>query len=123
MKINGKERVFEYNFQAYSELSKMCKDENLSNMADLFGDNPLKAMEATIDIAIIMNKAFEDHKSYDCPSYTPDYLTRDDFRFYPINEINDLQSALMDCMKNDSERKVEGEEPKNKKKENQEKSN
>ena len=60
MKINGKERVFEYNFQAYSELSKMCKDENLSNMADLFGDNPLKAMEATIDIAIIMNKAFEE---------------------------------------------------------------
>ena len=59
-----------------------------------------------------MNRAFEDHRAFDNPNYTPDYLTEEDFRFFTQGQIAELEKELTAAMEEGSRVTVEAEEPK-----------
>ncbi len=97
MIIRGKERHFEFNVQSHEEVSKMCRDNNIANIGELY-QNSLDSVNNIIKLAIALNRGYEDHKAYDEPGYTPEYLSEDDFKFMLYPEIRKLETILNQTM-------------------------
>ena len=112
MIINGKERQFELTVQAHMEISKMCPEENFSKIGELFSESSIAGDNTLIKIALIMNKAYEDHECHKHPGRVPDYLTEDDFAFMLFPEFNELERVLMQTMTAGSSVEIEVEPPK-----------
>lgn len=112
MIIRGKERRFELNVQSHEEIAKNLRDEDFANFGELYQRGSLATIKADIMLAIIMNRAFEDHRAYDNPDYKPDYLTEEDFRFFSQAQLAELESELTKAMNAGNETTVETEEPK-----------
>lgn len=106
MIIRGKERHFEFNVQSHDEISKICRDNDIANMEELY-KNSLDTVHNIIKIAIILNRGYEDHRAYDDPSYTPDYLTEDDFKFMAYPDILKLEKVLNMVMVEGRETEIE----------------
>lgn len=113
MIIRGKERFFEFNVQSHEEIAKMCRDNNLANIGELYSDS-IEGVNKTIEMAIIMNRAYEDHKAYDEPGYKQEYLTMDDFKFMLYPEVSQLEKILTETMQEGRSREIETEPVKSK---------
>lgn len=109
MKINGKERGFEFNVQAHKEISEHCPGGDLGRMGELYEKSSDEKVQADIMIAIALNRGYEDHRHFEDPEYVPDYLTEDDFRFMLFSEIAALESEITSCMTKDNRISVETE--------------
>ena len=112
MQINHRERHFEFNVQAHTEISRLCRDEDLANIAELYTGSSINTVKNIIQIAIIMNKAYEDHRIYEDPAHVGVYLTEEDFKFMDYQEILQLEKVLNNVMVKGSEVTVEAEVPK-----------
>ena len=108
MIIKGKERGLEFNVQSHREISEMCPDNDLANIAKLY-TNSRDSVQNVIRMAIALNRGFEDHKAYDNPNYKPEYLTEDDFKFMAYEEIAKLENEVNDCMVNGRKTEIETE--------------
>jgi len=108
MIIKGKERHFEFNVQSHKEISMLCRDNDIANIGELY-KNSLDSVANIIQMAIIMNRGYEDHKAYDDPTYTPEYLTDDDFRFVSYQQIRELEQVLNRVMIEGRETEIETE--------------
>ena len=95
MRIRGKERGFELNVQSHGEISELCRDKDFANFGELFGGTQTENLLMDMQIAVIMNRGFEDHKAFENPNYTPEYLTMDDMKFMTMPQIQELETALM----------------------------
>ena len=107
MKINGKERGFEFNVQAHKEISEHCPGGDLGRMGELYEKSSDEKVQADIMIAIALNRGYEDHRHYEDTDYVPDYLTEDDFRFMHFSEIAALENEITSCMTKDNRISVE----------------
>jgi hypothetical protein len=112
MIINGKDRHFELTVQAHMEISKMCPDENFSKIDKLFAKSSVDGDNTLIQIALIMNRAYEDHECHKHPGRVPDYLVEDDFAFMLFPEFNELERVITKTMAAGSSIEVEVEPPK-----------
>ena len=113
MVIRGIERGFELNVQSHAEIEKLCEGEDFSNFMKLFkGKTQGENVQLDMQIACILNKGFEDHKAFDDPKYSPNYLTMDDMRFMTITDVQKLEQELINAIMADSETTVHGEPPK-----------
>ena len=113
MIIRGKERFFEFNVQSHEEVSKMCRDNNLANIGELY-QNSLDSVNNIIRLAIALNRGYEDHKAYDEPGYKPEYLTEDDFKFMLYPDIRKLEGILNQTMIDGRATEIETEPVKSK---------
>ena len=110
MKINGKERGFALTIEAADELGKLCPGGDFRNLGDLFaGSTFQEIMKLDIQIAIILNKGYEDARAFFEPGYVPDYLTEADFRFFQVAEIGQLEPILTSIVKADQKVEIEVE--------------
>ena len=114
MIINGKDRQFELTVQAHSEISKLCQDEDFAKIDKLFSTSSALGNENLMRIAIIMNRAYEDHRNFEDPSHEQEYLTTDDFKFMLFPEFAKLEVLLMKTMRVGTSVEVVGEPPKSK---------
>ena len=112
MRIRGKERGFELNVQSHGEISELCRDKDFANFGELFSGTQTENLKMDMQIAVIMNKGFEDHKAFENPNYTPDYLTMDDMKFLTMPQIQELERTLMMAVTSDQATENEAEEPK-----------
>lgn len=112
MNIAGKERRFELNVQSHGEVSDLCPGNDLANIGQLYAHGSKEGTAATIKIAIILNRGYEDHKHFDDPDYEPSYLEEKDFRFMSIAQIQALEREISEAMQRDSQTTVEAELPK-----------
>jgi hypothetical protein len=106
MIIRGKERHFEFNVQSHDEISRICRDNDIANMAELY-ENSVDTVHNIIRIAVILNRGYEDHKAYDDPDYKPEYLTEDDFKFMLYPDIRKLEGILNTVMAEGRETEIE----------------
>ena len=106
MIIKGKERHFEFNVQSHMEVSKMCRDNDIANIGELFSSS-LDSVANTIRVAIALNHGYEDHYAYEHPGYEPEYLTEDDFKFMPYLEVTELGTLLNRVMIEGRETEIE----------------
>lgn len=118
MKIKGKERCFEFNVQSHEEIAKLCRDNDISNLAEIM-TNTLTSADTIISMAIAMNRGFEDHRAYDNPNYKAEYLEKEDFRFLTMVEMKQLEKEIMDAMNFGNRTEIETEEPKKKEEESE----
>ena len=114
MLINKRERHFEFNVQAHNEIANLCEDGDFANLGKLYGESSSQRMATTIQLAIIMNRAYEDHRAYDDPSYVKEYLTEEDFRFMPFMDVLQVDKTLSTVMRTGQETEVDAEPPKGK---------
>ena len=112
MIIRGKERGFELNVQSHGEISELCENKDFANFGKLFGGTQTENLKMDMQIAVIMNRGFEDHKAFENPNYTPEYLTMDDMKFLTMPQIQELETALMMAVAADQATEIEAEEPK-----------
>lgn len=98
MKINGREINFELNVQSHEEICAFCPGEDLARMAELYKTGSKNTVAADIKIAIALNRGYEDHKHFDDPSYSPQYLTEEDFRFFSYSKVPELERELSAAM-------------------------
>jgi len=108
MIIKGKERHFEFNVQSHEEISRLCRDNDIANIAELYKTS-LDSVTNIIKLACIMNRGYEDHKAFDQPGYEPEYLTEDDFRFISYQQIHELEIILNRVMIEGRETEIETE--------------
>lgn len=113
MKIKGKERLFEFNVQSHEEVSKMCRDNDIANLSEIMGGT-LASADVIINIAIALNKGYEDHRAYESPAYHADYLEKEDFRFLTMAELKILESEVLNAMTFGNKTEIEAEESKKK---------
>lgn len=109
MKIKGIERGFALTVEATKELGKLCKDGDFRNFPQLFTGTMQEVMENDIRVAIIMNRAYEDMKAFMRPGYDPIYLTEEDFRFFQLPEIAELEAVLQAVINADQKVEIETE--------------
>lgn len=106
MVIKGRERGLEFNVQSHEEISKLCPDNDMAKMGDLY-KSTFDSVNNTIKIAIALNRGYEDHRAYDNPSYKPEYLTEEDFRFFSMTDIHKLGEEVTACMKEGEKTEIE----------------
>lgn len=112
MIIRGKERGFELNVQSHGEISELCENKDFANFGKLFGGTQTENLKMDMQIAVIMNRGYEDHKAFDDPNYTPDYLKIEDMKFLTMPQIQELESALLAAVVEDQKTEIEAEPPK-----------
>lgn len=115
MIIRGKERHFELNVQSHEEIAEQLPGKDFAALQDVYNHGTLQSADTDIMIAIALNRGYEDHRHYIDPSYEPDYLTKEDFRFLPFGAITTLETELMQALNEGQERTVEAEPVKPKK--------
>ena len=113
MKIKGKERLFEFNVQSHEEVSRMCRDNDIANLSEIMGGTLANA-DTIINIAIALNKGYEDHRAYENPSYHAEYWEKEYFRFLNMAEMKLLESEVLKAMTIGNKTEIETEEPKKK---------
>ena len=113
MKIRGKERGFELNVQSHHEIEELCPGQDFSNFGQIFANKPQgEVLQLDMKIACILNKGFEDHKAFDDPSHTPEYLTMEDMRFLKVTDVLKLEAELLKAISEDEHTEIQTEEPK-----------
>lgn len=115
MKINGRERHFELNVQAHKEIAEQLPGKDFSALGEMYKGGSMQIVDTDIMVAIALNRGYEDHRHFEDPSYTPVYLTEDDFRFLPVETITALEQELLAIITADKEQEIETEAPKAKK--------
>ena len=110
MIIKGKERHFELNVQSHEEIAEQLPGKDFAALQEVYSHGTLQSAETDIMIAIALNRGYEDHRHYIDPSYEPEYLTKDDFRFLPMGAITALETELMQALTEGQERMVETQE-------------
>lgn len=108
MLIRGKDRKFELNIQAQDEIAQFCPNNDYGQIGQLLQGGTVNEMQwSLIKVAIAMNRGYEDHRHFDDPDYTPDYLKESDFLFFTSDMIMQLGDEVIGSMNRDSERTVD----------------
>lgn len=115
MIINGKERGFELTVQSHEEIARQLPGNDIATLQEMYRSGSLQSIDTDIMVAIAMNRSYEDHKHYIDPEYDPDYLTKEDFRFFGYHQFGELDAELGAAMNAGNEREVLTEEIKGKK--------
>lgn len=107
MIIHGTERKFMLTIGASVEVADMCPDGDLSRLGEIFTGSYKKTVETSTKLILALNKGYEDAKAYDCPGYTPVYLTEKEVLSLPSADFKRLQLEAMAAFRADSKSKVE----------------
>lgn len=113
MIINKIERNFEFNIQAFDDISELCENNDIANIGKLIASYGNKK-NIIVKLAIILNKAYEDRMHFENHAYIPVYLTEDDFRFLQVSVISELEQKIAELISGKNNRKVEVKEQKKK---------
>ena len=106
MTINGIERGFDFTVGAYSALSRMCRNNDLSHFEELFMGSTAETVDNLLEIAMILNKAYESKRYYN--GETPARpLDREELENLGITELKQLQGEIMSVMTANGEVEVE----------------
>lgn len=117
LKVKGKPYGLERNMGAEKDLMAICPNGSTQNLGKLFQGDENKIVESYIQVAIILNKAYENKKKYEDSEYQPCYLTREDILYgMSLEEFNHLGDEVNKCLTRDAKTTVEAEEPKSSKK-------
>lgn len=117
MEINGREIKFLRTVKATSEISKLCPNEDIGKLPELFAGKLSTAVETGAKIIHFLNEGYEMNRHFMDRSYQPNIIGVDEILYLDNDTFNSLMESAMKGLNNGAETTVEVEEPK--KKENQ----
>ena len=112
MDIHGKEIGFALTVGASIELARMCPNNDIQRIGELFGDTYLANMENIVKFLCIMSKGFKDAEWIE--GRKADALTEDMVKAMRPDELTELMTKAMDSFKVDSSGEIETETKKDK---------
>ena len=78
MKIHGREVGFMLKVGASAEIAKLCPNNDISRLGELFGDDYVASIDIVSKIVVALNKGFEMAKSFEEQGYQPKPLTHEE---------------------------------------------
>ena len=119
MLIHGRDIHFMLTCGASAEISKLCPNNDLSRMGELFADSSdlVKMLDVIGTMAVALNKGYEMNQKFIAPGYEPNPITFEEVMTLTVDELAKLQDELINVMVGDLAGEVEVEPPKGKKNE------
>lgn len=119
MEINGREIKFLRTVKATSDMAKLCPDEDIERMGELFNGNLPTTLETGAKIIHYLNEGYEMNKHFEDPSYQPQILSVEQIMYLDDVTFTQLMQSAMAGMGNGAETSIELQENKKKEKEDQ----
>lgn len=116
MEINGREIKFLRTVKATSDLSKLCPDNNIERLGELFQGDLSQTLETGAQIIHLLNEGYEMNKHFMDKSYQPNIISVDEVMYLDTNTYTELMQSALAGIANGAETTIEVEEPKKKEK-------
>ena len=110
MKIKGKEIGFALTVGASIELARICPNNDITKIGDLFGENYLANMENIVKFITIMSKGFRDAEALE--GRKVDMLTEEQVKALKPDELTMLMSEAMGSFKADGKGEIDADSKK-----------
>lgn len=110
MKIKGKDIGFALTVGASIELAKICPNNDITKIGDLFADDYLSNMENIVKFIAIMSKGFRDAEALE--GRKVDLLTEDQVKALRPDELTALMNEAMASFKVDGKGEIDADSKK-----------
>lgn len=109
MKIRGKEIQFLRTVKATSDIAKLCPDEDIERVGELFDGNVPKIIEVGAKLVHYLNEGYEMSKHYDDPSYVPNVISVDEIMYLDEQTFIELMKDAFNSISNGAQTTIEVE--------------
>lgn len=117
MKIRGREIKFLRTVKATSDLAKLCPDQDISRIEELFNGSLPIVLETGAQIIHFLNEGYEMNKHFDDPSYKPNIISVDEIMYLNDGDFTALMKDAMANFNTGAQTMIELEETKKNEKE------
>lgn len=117
MKIRGKEIQFLRTVKATCEIARLCPEENIERIGELFDGTLSNTIEVGAKLIHYLNEGYEMNKHFDDPSYKPNIISIEEIMFLSEPEFVELMKEAMEGINVGTETTIETIDDNNKKKE------
>lgn len=117
MKIRGREIKFLRTVKATSDLAKLCPDQDISRIEELFNGALPTVLETGAQIIHFLNEGYEMNKHFDDPSYKPQIISVEEILYLGDGDYTALMKDAMANFNNGADTMIELEESKKNEKE------
>lgn len=112
MQIRGKEIQFLRTVKATSDIARLCPDNDIQRIDELFSGDLPTTLEVGAKIIHYLNEGYEMNRHFNEPGYQPDILSVDEIMYLDDQTYTELMKSAMKGMSNGAEQLVEVEEQK-----------
>lgn len=109
MYLHGREIKFKFTIAASIEVSKMCKDGKLENIASIFEGNYEEVAHNNNMFIIALHKGYIDSMKFEDPKFDEEVITEEELLMMDNQEYSKLQDEAYAAYYGDSKRNVETE--------------
>ena len=114
MKIRGKEIKFLRTVKTTADLTKLCPDQDIERIGELFDGSIDKVLENGAKLIHYLNEGYEMNEHLNNPEYKPNVLTVEEIMYLDEQTFTDLMTSAMQNLSNGAETTIELEESKKK---------
>ena len=114
MEINGREIGFLRTVKATSDLSKLCPDNDIERLGELFNGNLSTTLETGAKIIHLLNEGYEMNRHFMDRSYQPQIIGVDEIMYLDDQTYTKLMQSAMEGLGVGAETTIEVEESKKK---------
>ena len=109
MYLHGREIKFKFTIAASIEVSKMCKDGKLENIASIFEGNYEEVAHNNNMFIIALHKGYIDSMKFEDPKFDEEVITEEELLMMDNQDYSKLQDEAYAAYYGDSKRNVETE--------------
>lgn len=109
MYLHGREIKFKFTIAASIEVSKMCKDGKLENIASIFEGTYEEVAHNNNMFIIALHKGYIDSMKFEDPKFDEKVITEEELLMMDNQEYTKLQDEAYAAYYGDSKRNVETE--------------
>lgn len=109
MYLHGREIKFKFTIAASIEVSKMCKDGKLENIASIFEGTYEEVAHNNNMFIIALHKGYIDSMKFEDPKFDEEVITEEELLMMDNKEYTKLQDEAYAAYYGDSKRNVETE--------------
>lgn len=112
MQIRGKEIRFLRTVKATSDIARLCPDNDIQRIDELFSGDLPTTLEVGAKIIHYLNEGYEMNRHFSEPDYQPDIISVEEILYLDDQTFTELMKSAMQGMGNGAEQLVEVEERK-----------
>lgn len=109
MYLHGREIKFKFTIAASIEVSKMCKDGKLENIASIFEGTYEEVAHNNNMFIIALHKGYIDSMKFEDPKFDEEVITEEELLMMDNQDYSKLQDEAYAAYYGDSKRNVETE--------------
>lgn len=109
MYLHGREIKFKFTIAASIEVSKMCKDGQLENIASIFEGTYEEVAHNNNMFIIALHKGYIDSMKFEDPKFDEKVITEEELLMMDNQDYSKLQDEAYSAYYGDSKRNVETE--------------